>query len=460
MDGRRFDHLAKSFATNGTRRGFLKGAIGGALGGLVALRGRGVLAGVPTITAGPTVVTKSATGATISWQTDFPADSRVEYGTTVTYDRRQNDPTLVVGHRVTLDRLDPGTTYHYRVRSVNSDGTRASTDRTFATCPSGRPDFCAGAGCVDRGSDRQHCGSCTRSCGAGQVCCNGKCCGAGNRCCNGLCIDPEVNTNHCGGCNRPCTSSSCVARSCERGTCVATTDNTKCPPNQVCDPQDDCVCHPGRVCRSTCIEYDDFGSETGTTPCDLCCKVSETCRDDLGGYRACCPSCAAGSSCTYTDDTDQLNRARCCPNRLVCEDRDGRRLCCPPDTTCTAGVDAQGSVCCPTCPAGSTCTAERQFDSLERSCCAVEKTCRDQDGLLRCCGSDRTCTEGVAETGGVCCPNCPAGTTCATGNGDSLVCCRTERLCRVPVGGGRTVIRCCDAGETCSAAPFRGCVRP
>ncbi|MBU1675704.1 fibronectin type III domain-containing protein, partial [bacterium] len=58
--------------------------------------------------------------ATITWDTDEPADSRVEYGTdSGDLDLSADASALVLAHTLQLPMLDPGTTYYYRV--VSSD---------------------------------------------------------------------------------------------------------------------------------------------------------------------------------------------------------------------------------------------------------------------------------------------------------------------------------------------------
>ncbi len=75
--------------------------------------------------------------ATISWTTDRPATSRVDYGLTNSYGTSTPlDPALVMAHDVALTSLDPEVTYHYRVISTDAFGNQTvGTDRTFATQP-------------------------------------------------------------------------------------------------------------------------------------------------------------------------------------------------------------------------------------------------------------------------------------------------------------------------------------
>ena len=83
-----------------------------------------------------TNVTGSGTGpgATITWTTDKPSDSQVDYGTTSGYGQTTLNGSLVTSHSVPLSGLSAGTTYHFRVRSKDSAGnTASSSDFTFTT---------------------------------------------------------------------------------------------------------------------------------------------------------------------------------------------------------------------------------------------------------------------------------------------------------------------------------------
>jgi len=75
------------------------------------------------------------TSAKITWTTNVPADSQVEYGRTIDYGSNSLlDTTLVTRHSVNLTGLNRGTTYHYRVYSRNGAGIRAvSADFIFKT---------------------------------------------------------------------------------------------------------------------------------------------------------------------------------------------------------------------------------------------------------------------------------------------------------------------------------------
>jgi len=71
----------------------------------------------------------TATGATIGWNTDEPADSQVEYGPTSAYGSITSiDLRLVTVHHVTLSGLTDSSTYHYRVLSRDEVGNLATSD--------------------------------------------------------------------------------------------------------------------------------------------------------------------------------------------------------------------------------------------------------------------------------------------------------------------------------------------
>ncbi|MEK7561684.1 MAG: fibronectin type III domain-containing protein [Patescibacteria group bacterium] len=94
----------------------------------------------PADTTPPTIsnVTASSittTSVTITWNTNEPATSRVNYGTTSQYGSSTNtDSNLVTSHSVTISGLSANTGYHYQVVSVDGASNSASfSDNTFLT---------------------------------------------------------------------------------------------------------------------------------------------------------------------------------------------------------------------------------------------------------------------------------------------------------------------------------------
>jgi len=93
---------------------------------------------ISAITAGG----MTQTGATITWTTDEPATSQVEYGVTDQYGSATTpDSTMVTSHSVSLTGLTAGTTYHFRVKSADAANNEAvSADYTFDTSAPSVPD--------------------------------------------------------------------------------------------------------------------------------------------------------------------------------------------------------------------------------------------------------------------------------------------------------------------------------
>ena len=80
-------------------------------------------------------VSAGVESAVVSWVTDRPASSSVEFGETTSFELGTvSDSTLRTEHSVTLSGLSPGTTYHFRVSSTGEGGDSASSpESTFVT---------------------------------------------------------------------------------------------------------------------------------------------------------------------------------------------------------------------------------------------------------------------------------------------------------------------------------------
>src|ERR1700722_4417459 len=80
-----------------------------------------------------------ASGATnssvqLSWATNEPATSAIDYGTSTAYGASTPaSSTMVTAHQMALTSLAQGTTYHFRVRSTSGSDSAASSDQTFST---------------------------------------------------------------------------------------------------------------------------------------------------------------------------------------------------------------------------------------------------------------------------------------------------------------------------------------
>lgn len=71
----------------------------------------------------------------ISWVTDQASDSQVAYGLTNNYGSLTTiNPSFITSHSVVITGLVPNATYHFQIRSKNSQGTLSvSEDRTLTT---------------------------------------------------------------------------------------------------------------------------------------------------------------------------------------------------------------------------------------------------------------------------------------------------------------------------------------
>jgi Lamin Tail Domain len=92
----------------------------------------------PSIVVAPLASGVTGNGATISWATDEPASSTIEYGLSAAYGSSASSAGVVTAHSVSLSALAPTTTYHFRVLSTDGcgNGPTASQDATFTTAPS------------------------------------------------------------------------------------------------------------------------------------------------------------------------------------------------------------------------------------------------------------------------------------------------------------------------------------
>src|SRR5574341_203682 len=89
----------------------------------------------PPVISAVTVGSITSAQATVSWTTNEPATSLVEYGTTTTYGLQTTENLALAGqHQHRLTGLQAATTYHFRVLNRDAAGNLAtSADRTFTT---------------------------------------------------------------------------------------------------------------------------------------------------------------------------------------------------------------------------------------------------------------------------------------------------------------------------------------
>jgi hypothetical protein len=89
-------------------------------------------------TAAPAISQENADAdinqAVITWTTDEPATTLVEYGLTEAYGQTAMDANMTINHAITLNGLAENTAYHYRITATDAAGNLATgADRTFTT---------------------------------------------------------------------------------------------------------------------------------------------------------------------------------------------------------------------------------------------------------------------------------------------------------------------------------------
>jgi len=89
----------------------------------------------PPVISAVSVSNIAETSATVTWTTDEPATSQVDYGQTTSYSSSTPlDEELVTNHSVNLSGLESNTIYHCRVKSKDEVGNDAlSADCIFIT---------------------------------------------------------------------------------------------------------------------------------------------------------------------------------------------------------------------------------------------------------------------------------------------------------------------------------------
>jgi hypothetical protein len=303
MDGSRFDHLARRWATRRT-----------AIGGLIA-----ALSGLTGLDAEAKKKRKRK-------RNEYRDEARK---------RQQHDDVLAEGKKKKKKKCKGGTVK------------------------------CGKKLCVNASTDAQHCGGCGNRCGNGQACVGGACvstgpvtCPAGQVRCGGGCVDLTSDEAHCGGCGQACQGD----LTCLDGTCgCADASDTKCG-NLCVDTQSDnghcgqCgqACGTGKRCQ---------GGQCETATCgqnELLC--GGTCVPSIGAHPCCSQiDCGVPGSSNHIYCDVSQHQCRCNnSNYGICQRTDdGRgicRECCPggiEDLNCLGDLGCYGHTSC-SCPAGES----------------------------------------------------------------------------------------------------------
>jgi alpha-tubulin suppressor-like RCC1 family protein/ribosomal protein L27 len=97
----------------------------------------------PVFTVAPAASSFTQQTAVISWETDEPADSVIDYGTTQSLGHLDSQASLITKHNRTLTGLLPGATYYFRVQSTDSNGNGPSSSAVGNFTTSSVPDTTA-----------------------------------------------------------------------------------------------------------------------------------------------------------------------------------------------------------------------------------------------------------------------------------------------------------------------------
>jgi PKD repeat protein len=126
-------------AIDGTVYEFVSWSDGGAQTHNIVANGTGSYNATYQVRLGGPVISQVAARpgpgrVTITWRTDVPADSQVQYGRTTAYDSATNlDRNLVTSHSVTITGLTRKAQYFFQVLSRDATGSLSSATGSFTT---------------------------------------------------------------------------------------------------------------------------------------------------------------------------------------------------------------------------------------------------------------------------------------------------------------------------------------
>lgn len=126
-------------AIDGTVYEFVSWSDGGAQTHNIVANGTGSYNATYQVRLGGPVISQVAARpgpgrVTITWRTDVPADSQVQYGRTTAYDSATNlDRNLVTSHSVTITGLTRKAQYFFQVLSRDAIGSLSSATGSFTT---------------------------------------------------------------------------------------------------------------------------------------------------------------------------------------------------------------------------------------------------------------------------------------------------------------------------------------
>ncbi len=354
MDGSRFDHLARRWATRRTM-------LGGLLAGLAGFVGGDVEAG------------KKRKRKHNGDHTD--ARKREQHAAVLAEKKKKKKKckggTVKCGKvcvNARTDALNCGGCGHRCSSGAACVGGVCQSPNP--TCPSGQ--MRCGTQCVDPKSDEAHCGGCGQQCQGDLTCLDGVCgcADSGDTKCGNLCVDTQSDAGNCGSCGQACGS----GQRCQGGQCIQVGGY---PCNDVYDCGGN---YRGVVCRNGQCACEDpekglcYDPRQGSYAiCDVCCpggsgscpgdKVcngprSSTARCDCPVGKEQCAGSTNSHKCQVGHFGPQDNR-RCGVGCEDCTDRGPTSFCCFGEclTACQPNVSCDLRTCggCQTCGEGAAC---------------------------------------------------------------------------------------------------------
>jgi len=300
-----------------------------------------------------------------------------------------------------------------------------------APCPVGQS-LCNGR-CVDTSTDAAHCGTCTTSCGAGNVCEKGACqelCAQGETSCAGNCVSLASDVNHCGACDKVCPSGQycsdgVCSTSCAHQLCEGTSGVRQCvdinshPDNcggcgAACAAGKSCVggvcqlvCPAGRsACGDQCVVLATDSSNCGS--CGNSCTGAQGCVDGACGCHAGQSLCSGVCTDTSADSAHCGNCSTACGSDKLCN----QGVCQPKASGCSAGLSACGGACVDLQVSASHCGTCETACPNTQSCVAGKCACPNGGSLC-----DSACVDLQSSDAhcGACGTSCSAGQHCSAG---------------------------------------------
>jgi len=220
------------------------------------------------------------------------------------------------------------------------------------------PPICAGNLCgnkcvSDFSSNREHCGSCNKTCGSQQICKSGACktCSGSKTRCGNKCKDLRTNRSNCGTCGNKCGSSEiCSNSSCQA--CPA--GQTRCG-NKCIDLQSDSnncsscnnKCSDGLTCgNGICQDLSEDRNNCGAIGNQ--CSDSQICKDGS------CQGCGGGFYLKKRCDNRCINGweqcnpppvPTCQENQKLCQGFNGGSPYCTHESNCCTGTYSCNGSC-------------------------------------------------------------------------------------------------------------------